>query len=60
MAIATPHSLLKSADSDGTVSWHQAVRFAETHDWFPEFMDIYSDLVGERIDAGELLAWAGY
>lgn len=54
-------SLLRSADShDGTVSWYQAVRFAERHDWFPEFLQEYDELVGERIDAGELLSWAGY
>lgn len=53
-------SFIRSADDDGTVSWFQAVRFAERHDWFTEFLNEYEDLAGERIDAGDLLVWAGY
>ena len=60
MVTSIPHSLLKSADSYGTISWFQAVKFAEKHDWFQEFMEIYGDMAGQRIAADELLAWAGY
>lgn len=53
-------ALLNAADHNGTVSWYQAVRFAKSHDWFEEFASEYHELIGERIDAGELLSWAGY
>jgi hypothetical protein len=53
--------LLQAADSDGYVTWKQARRFAQGHDWFDEFVDTFKACAwGDKVYAEDLLDWAGY
>lgn len=53
---------LNRADDNGTVSWFEAVRFVASHDahCLEEMFREYVDMVGQRVDAGELAMWMGY
>lgn len=48
------------ADENETVSWFQAVNFARAHSILDGFLTDYASMVGQRVDVGELLVWAGY
>lgn len=47
-------------DSNGTISWREAVLIVGNHGLMAEFDEVYGHLAGERIDAGELAVWLGY
>jgi len=48
------------ADENETISWFQAIKFAEGHSILEGFLADYASMFGERVDVGELLVWAGY
>jgi hypothetical protein len=52
--------ILSRADDCGTISWFEAVRFANSHGILEDLFNEYQRMIGERVDAGELLVWAGY
>jgi hypothetical protein len=52
--------ILSCSDDCGTISWFEAVRFANSHGILESLFDEYHMMIGERVDAGELLVWAGY
>jgi hypothetical protein len=52
--------ILSLADDCGTISWFYAVGFAKSHGILEDLLNDYHMMIGERVDAGELLVWAGY
>jgi hypothetical protein len=52
--------ILSCSDDCGTISWFEAVRFANSHGILGDLFNEYHMMIGERVDAGELLVWAGY
>jgi hypothetical protein len=48
------------ADDNGCITWFQAVGFANSHGILEDLMNDYRMMIGEPVDAGELLVWAGY
>jgi hypothetical protein len=52
--------ILSRSDDCGTISWFEAVRFANSHGILGDLFDEYHMMIGERVDAVELLVWAGY
>ena len=56
----TESVMFSLADENETISWFQAVKFAEGHSVLEGFFADYASMFGERVDVGELLVWAGY
>lgn len=52
--------ILNLADDNGCITWFQAVRFANSHGILGDLFKDYAVMIGEPVDAGELLVWAGY
>ena len=52
--------VLEHADDNGQITWREASLLACAHRVWSDFAAEYGCMIGEGIDAGELLAWLGY
>ena len=48
-------TILRMADDNGCITWFQAVRFANSHGILEDLFKDYEVMIGEPVDAGELL-----